>query len=158
MISTRLNLTAHLLDARIAEGAGDRVAIRTSDRAYSYDEVAQLSAQYANLLAADDIRPEERVIVALRDGVDFVAKHAEVPAVFGGDEDAVAKSEAGEIRVGALVLVVVHLVDDEQDGRLGLAELLSERLIDGMLERGSPFGISLSSISEIVRRPIGARP
>jgi benzoate-CoA ligase family protein len=73
VIPARLNLAAHLLDARIAEGAGDRVAIRTSDRTYSYADVVQLSAQYAHLLAEDDVRPEERVIVAVRDGVDFVA-------------------------------------------------------------------------------------
>jgi len=73
MVSSRLNLAAHLLDARIAEGRGDRPAIRTSVRTFSYDEVARRSAQYASLLAADDIRPEERVIVALPDGPDFVA-------------------------------------------------------------------------------------
>ncbi len=73
MIPTRLNLTAHLLDARIAEGRGGRPAIRTRDRTLTYAEMARLSAQYAHLLAADDIRPEERVIVALPDGPDFVA-------------------------------------------------------------------------------------
>jgi benzoate-CoA ligase family protein len=40
---------------------------------FSYSEVARLSSQYAHLLAADDVRPEERVIVALPDGIDFVA-------------------------------------------------------------------------------------
>jgi benzoate-CoA ligase family protein len=73
VIPIRLNLAAHLLDARIAEGRGDRPAIRTGARTFSYDDVAQRSAQYASLLAADDVRPEERVIVALPDGVDFVA-------------------------------------------------------------------------------------
>src|SRR5882672_11702974 len=73
MIPSRLNLAAHLLDARIADGRGDRPAIRTGTRIFSYDEVARRSAQYASLLAADDVRPEERVIVALPDGVDFVA-------------------------------------------------------------------------------------
>ena len=73
MIPIRLNLAAHLLDARIAEGLGDRPAIRTSLRTFSYEDVARLSAQYASLLAGDDVRPEERVIVALPDGPDFVA-------------------------------------------------------------------------------------
>src|SRR5262245_64106973 len=72
-MSTHLNLAAYLLDARIAEGRGGRTAIRTDDRNYSYVDVAQQSAQFAHLLAADDVRPEERVIVALPDGVDFVA-------------------------------------------------------------------------------------
>jgi benzoate-CoA ligase family protein len=73
MILERLNLAAHLVDARIAEGRGDRIAIRTGDRTFSYEQVARRSAQVAHLLAADDIRPEERVIVALPDGVEFAA-------------------------------------------------------------------------------------
>ena len=69
----RLNLAAHLLDARLAEGHGSRVAIRTDERNYTYHEIVRLSCRYANLLAEDDIRPEERVIVALPDGPQFVA-------------------------------------------------------------------------------------
>ena len=72
-IPVRLNIASYLLDARVAEGRGDRIAIRTDARTYSYADVARRSAQYAHLLAADDVRPEERVIVALPDGVDFVA-------------------------------------------------------------------------------------
>jgi len=73
MIPTRLNLAAHLLDARAADGHGDRIAIRTDQRNYSYADVIGRSAQIAHLLAADDIRPEERVIVALPDGIEYVA-------------------------------------------------------------------------------------
>ena len=73
VIPTRLNLAAYLLDARLAEGRGDRIAIRTDGRTFTYAEVAQRSAQVAHLLAADGVRPEERVIVAAPDGVDFVA-------------------------------------------------------------------------------------
>src|SRR5262245_28694868 len=73
MIPARLNLAAHLLDARLAEGRGDRPAIRTATGVLSYREVQRLSARYAHLLAADDIRPEERVIIALPDGPEFVA-------------------------------------------------------------------------------------
>ena len=69
----RLNLAAHLLDARLAEGLGARTAIRTDHRSLTYADVAQLSSHYAHVLAADDVRPEERVIVALPDGPDFVA-------------------------------------------------------------------------------------
>jgi benzoate-CoA ligase family protein len=73
VIPTRLNLASFLLDARLAEGFGDRVAIRTEAQTYSYRDVARRSAQFTHMLAADDVRPEERVIVALPDGVDFVA-------------------------------------------------------------------------------------
>ena len=67
-----LNLAAHFVDARVAEGMGSRPAIRTDDRLWSYSEVANLSSAFASVLAGADIRPEERVIVALPDGAPFV--------------------------------------------------------------------------------------
>ena len=73
MWPTRLNLANHLLDTRLAEGAGGRVAIRTNERQLTYADVARLSSRYAHVLAADDIRPEERVIIALPDSPDYVA-------------------------------------------------------------------------------------
>jgi benzoate-CoA ligase family protein len=73
VIPLHLNLADYFLDARLAEGGGDRPAIRTPQRTLSYLEVARLSARYAHLLAADDIRPEERVVIALPDGPEFVA-------------------------------------------------------------------------------------
>jgi benzoate-CoA ligase family protein len=69
----RLNLAGHLLDARIAEGRGGAPAIRTDAATLSYDDVRRLSAKYAHVLAADDVRPEERVIVSLPDTPDYVA-------------------------------------------------------------------------------------
>jgi benzoate-CoA ligase family protein len=73
VIPVRLNLASHLLDSRLAGGHADRIAIRTAGAALTYRDVTALSCRYAHLLAADDIRPEERVIVALPDGPDFVA-------------------------------------------------------------------------------------
>ena len=68
----QLNLAAHFVDARLSDGLGDHVAIRERDRTHSYREVAAASAGLAHLLHAHDIRPEERVIVALPDGAAFV--------------------------------------------------------------------------------------
>ncbi len=67
------NLASYLLDARLKEGAGDRVAIRTADRTFTYRDVAALSARVAHMLEAADVRPEERVLIALPDGPLFVA-------------------------------------------------------------------------------------
>jgi benzoate-CoA ligase family protein len=69
----RLNLAAHLLDARLADGLGSSIAIRTDEGTLTYADVARRSSRYAHVLAADDIRPEERVIVALPDTPDYVA-------------------------------------------------------------------------------------
>jgi benzoate-CoA ligase family protein len=69
----RLNLAAHLLDARLTDGQGSAPAVRTSQRTVTFAELIRLSARYAHVLAADDIRPEERVIVSLPDTPDYVA-------------------------------------------------------------------------------------
>jgi benzoate-CoA ligase family protein len=68
----RLNLAQHLLDQRLAEGRGDRIAIRTDAGTLTYREVAALSAKMANLLEARGVRPEERVVIALPDTPAFV--------------------------------------------------------------------------------------
>jgi benzoate-CoA ligase family protein len=67
-----LNLAAHFVDGRVAEGLGNRTAIRTDERLWSYRDVANLSSGFASVLAGADIRPEERVIIALPDGAPFV--------------------------------------------------------------------------------------
>jgi benzoate-CoA ligase family protein len=71
--SVRLNLAAHLLDARVGEGRGAAPAIRGDERTVTYTELVRLSSRYAHVLAVDDIRPEERVIVSLPDTPDYVA-------------------------------------------------------------------------------------
>jgi len=73
VIPVHLNLATYFLDARIAAGRGDRPAVRTPRETLTYAGIAALSARYAHLLAADDRRREERAIVALPDGADFVA-------------------------------------------------------------------------------------
>lgn len=73
VLPDRLNLCSWFLDARVTEGMGGRTAIRAGSRATTYVELARMSAHYAALLDADQVRPEERVIVALPDTPEFVA-------------------------------------------------------------------------------------
>jgi benzoate-CoA ligase family protein len=71
-LPVRLNLAAHFVDARLDEGMGERIAIREANRTHTYQDVAAASARLAHVLDGYDIRPEERVIVALPDGAPFV--------------------------------------------------------------------------------------
>lgn len=87
-LPVQLNLASHFLDARLAEGRGQRVAIRTDRESFTFADVASLSARFAHLLAAADVRPEERVILALGDGPMYVG------ALFG------------ILRIGAVVVMV----------------------------------------------------
>ena len=71
-IPDRFNLADWLLDERLREGRGGKVALRLPDRDLTYAEVAAHSRRYANVLSGLGLRPEERVFLMLPDGPDFV--------------------------------------------------------------------------------------
>lgn len=85
---THLNIADFFLDARIREGRGDRTALITDAGRLSYREVQALANRYANLLSSAGVVPEQRVIIALPDGPDYVA------ALFG------------VLKIGAVVVMV----------------------------------------------------
>jgi benzoate-CoA ligase family protein len=92
----QLNIADYFLDARIREGRGDRVAIRTQSRNYNFTEVHARANQFANILRDAGCRSEERVLIALPDGLDYVA------ALFG------------VLKIGAVVVMVnPHLRVDQ---------------------------------------------
>ena len=83
-----LNIADWLLDARIREGRGDRSALLTDQGTLSYREVQALANRFGHLLESAGVEPEQRVIIALPDGPEFVA------ALFG------------TLKVGAVVVMV----------------------------------------------------
>src|SRR5687767_11129550 len=68
-----LNLADYLLDARIREGLGDKEALRLDDRSLTYREVQALANRAAQAMARAGLQQEERVLLGLVDGPDFVA-------------------------------------------------------------------------------------
>ncbi len=84
----QLNIADFFLDARVREGRGDRTALITDAGRLSYREVQALANRYANLLSSAGVIPEQRVIIALPDGPDYVA------ALFG------------ILKIGAVVVMV----------------------------------------------------
>lgn len=82
------NVADWLLRERIREGRGDRVALRTDDRSWSYAELDRLACRFGNLMREAGVEPEQRVIVALPDGAEFAA------ALFG------------TTKIGAVVVMV----------------------------------------------------
>ncbi|HEV2670195.1 MAG TPA: benzoate-CoA ligase family protein [Gemmatimonadales bacterium] len=83
-----LNIADWLLDARVREGKGDRPALLTDHAAYTYRDVQALANRFGSLLESAGVEPEQRVIIALPDGPEFVA------ALFG------------TLKVGAVVVMV----------------------------------------------------
>jgi benzoate-CoA ligase family protein len=69
----RLNLADYFLHARVREGRGDRTALVTDAGALRYVEVAERANRFAHLLEARGLQPEQRVMIALPDGPEFVA-------------------------------------------------------------------------------------
>jgi benzoate-CoA ligase family protein len=70
----RYNAAADLLDGNLEAGRGDRVAVRTTDGvAQTYAEVAAAANQAGNALRDLGVEMENRVLLALLDGPEFVA-------------------------------------------------------------------------------------
>lgn len=90
------NIYDYFLGDRIAEGSSDRRALLTRRESLTYAEVHERSGRYAQLLLDAGVRPEERVIVALPDGPEYVC------ALFG------------ILRMGAVVVMVNPDLKTEQ--------------------------------------------
>ncbi len=69
----RFNLARYLLDARVEEGRGDSPAVHASGRTYTYREVQSLSNLAGNALRELGVDPEDRVLIVVPDGIEFVA-------------------------------------------------------------------------------------
>src|SRR6476659_7254172 len=67
------NMVTPLLDRHLAEGWGERPALRLDGRTVSYRELHELANRAGNALAALGVEPEQRVALLLPDGVEFVA-------------------------------------------------------------------------------------
>jgi benzoate-CoA ligase family protein len=68
----QLNLADYYLADRLREGHGERIALRLPGGDMTYREVEALAQRFAHALRAKGVRREERVLVALPDGAEFV--------------------------------------------------------------------------------------
>src|SRR5262245_20502688 len=67
------NLAEWLLDRNVAEGRGGKVALRCGDDALTYAQLQAMANRTANGLRELGVRPEDRVLLVLPDGVEFAA-------------------------------------------------------------------------------------
>ncbi len=90
------NMSDYFLDARVREGNGDRAALLTDEGELSYRDVQSLAGRFGNLLLDAGVQPEQRVIIMLPDGPEYVG------AFFG------------ILKIGAVVVMVnPHLGPEE---------------------------------------------
>jgi len=69
----RFNLASWFVDRNLEAGRGDRAALLCGERAVTYAELAALVNRAGHVLRDLGVRQEERVLLALADGVEFVA-------------------------------------------------------------------------------------
>jgi benzoate-CoA ligase family protein len=68
-----LNLASYFVDRNVEEGRGDRTALIGENGATTYAELAALVNRSGHVLRELGVRAEERVLLGLADGVEFVA-------------------------------------------------------------------------------------
>jgi len=86
----------YFLGDRITEGAGGKRALVTDSEEFTYREVHERAGRFADVLRAAGVVPGDRVLMAMPDGVDYVA------AFFG------------IVRMGGVVVMVnPHLGEDQ---------------------------------------------
>ncbi len=94
----RFSMVDYFLERNIREGGGGRTALLTDTGPWTYQDVSDRANRYGNVLREAGVEPEQRVLVALPDGPDFVA------AFFGA------------LKIGAVVVMVnPHLRPDGID-------------------------------------------
>jgi benzoate-CoA ligase len=74
-IPDRLNMAEWFLDARLAEGRGDKTAVYYRDERHTYRDLHVASCRVANLLRELGVRIEDRVQLLLLDTPEFVAAY-----------------------------------------------------------------------------------
>ena len=72
-IPRTFNVADFFVDRNLREGRGDRTALVCGEATYTYANVAALTSRVGHVLRDLGVRREERVLVALSDGVEFVA-------------------------------------------------------------------------------------
>jgi benzoate-CoA ligase family protein len=89
------NAAVDLLDRNLAEGRGDKIAYRDDTRSLTYAALVERVNRAGNLLRTLGVQPEQRVMIAMLDSVDF-------PAMF-----------LGAMKIGAVPVPVNTLLTPE---------------------------------------------
>ena len=121
------NAAEYFLDRHVQAGRGDRLALRVHGRSLTYADLLAAACAAAGGLRRLGVRPEERVLLVLLDGVEFVATFL------------------GAMRLGAVPVPVNPLLPGPDlasiaaDARAGVAVLSGEKAaVAADLAAGAP--------------------
>ena len=124
------NAADHLVDRHVREGRGGRVAVVAGDRSLTYAELADEVARAAAGLRSLDVRPEERVMFCMADGVELLA------------------GILAAMRIGAVPVPVSTMVTGADLGRL-LADSRA-RLLCVSVEFAAAARVAVEMATEVV--------
>src|SRR4249920_827616 len=71
-MAERFNLCDDFLERNLREGRGSKVAIRSGEETRTFEQVSTRAKLVAAALRRAGVRPEERVLIVLPDGIEFV--------------------------------------------------------------------------------------
>lgn len=118
----RYNAATHFIDRHIAEGRGDKTAFIDDKGSYTYAELAARVNRAGNLLKAQGVKPEQRVLLAMLDTIDF-------PTMFWG-----------AMKIGAVpVPVNTLLTTPDYDFMLRDSRAVVLCVSDALMERFRPI-------------------
>ncbi len=70
---SRFNLADYLLDHNLESGRAGKAAVLCGSGRYTYQDVSSMACRAGNVLSGLGVRMEERVLIVLPDGIEFVA-------------------------------------------------------------------------------------
>jgi len=127
----QLNIDNHFLRERLAEGRGDRVALRLDDRDVTYLEVDRAASGFASLLLEAGVEREDRVLIVMPDGLEFVG------ALFG------------TFRIGAVAVMLNPGLTGEAMGAIALQSRAAAVVVDEQ-----HLGHYQNSVGHMIERPV----
>jgi len=68
----QFNVATHFVDRNVLEGRGRKIAVECGDERVSYQQLLERTNRVGNALRLLGVRPEERVLLLLLDGPDFL--------------------------------------------------------------------------------------
>jgi 4-hydroxybenzoate-CoA ligase len=128
------NAASHFVDRNVAEGRGGHAAIECGDSRLTYDDVLRGVNRCGNALRGIGVRPEDRVLLMLHDGPEFVfaffgaIKIGAVPVPLNtlwkaaDYEYVIRDSRAGVLIVSAALLDTVERIPE--NGRQSLRHII----------------------------------
>jgi len=157
-MSAPFNAAEYLVDRHVSTGGGGRTAIRTLGRVIDYAELQRMAASAAEGLHALGVRREERVLLILLDGAEFVASFlgamrlGAVPVLLnpllpGRDLALPARDSRGRVAIvsGERAALVPDLVAGAPD--------LAELVMTGPVDAPEPAGLRVHRWDELMTGP-----